>query len=153
VRVKWKAYGRYGSVGFELVVSMIVGYLFGKWLDDKVGGGGWITGIFSVAGVYAGFRAIFKAANQMTADIEKEEKLDRGESPWKVPMPEVTYDDDGDDDEPEEEGPPSVPEVDETPSMKATRAAHENPGGKADDDAAVPVPAPSETPPTKKDEP
>jgi ATP synthase protein I len=150
VRVKWKAYGRYGSVGFELVVSMIVGYLFGKWLDDKVGGGGWLTGIFSVAGVYAGFRAIFKAANQMTADIEKEEKLDRGESPWKVPMPEVTYDDDDDDDAPEEEGPPSKPEVDETPSMKATRAAHENPGGKADDDAAAPVP---ETPPTKKDEP
>jgi len=90
--VKWKAYGRYGSVGFELVVSMIVGYVFGKWLDEKVGGGGWLTGLFSVAGVYAGFRSLFKAAKEMQRDVEKQEKLDRGESPWKVKTHEIDYD-------------------------------------------------------------
>ncbi len=90
--MKWKAYGRYGSVGFELIVSMIVGYVFGKWLDEKVGAGGWLTGLFSVAGVYAGFRSIFKAAKTMERDVEKEEKLDRGESPWKVREPEIDYD-------------------------------------------------------------
>lgn len=88
VVMKWKAYGRYGSVGFELVVSMAVGYFFGKWLDGKFQTGNWMTGIFSVVGVYAGFRALFKAAKQMQVDIEKEEKLGRGENPWKVPMPE-----------------------------------------------------------------
>jgi F0F1-type ATP synthase assembly protein I len=88
VDMKWKAYGRYGSVGFELVVSMAVGYFFGKWLDGKFQTGNWMTGIFSVVGVYAGFRSLFKAANQMQVDIEKEEKLGRGENPWKVPMPE-----------------------------------------------------------------
>ena len=96
--MKWKAYGRYGSVGFELIVSMIVGYLFGKWLDGKVGGGGWLTGIFSIAGVYAGFRSLFKASQRMQADIEEEEKLDRGDMPWKIPMPEVSYDDEDDED-------------------------------------------------------
>jgi F0F1-type ATP synthase assembly protein I len=91
-RVKLKAYGKYGSIGFELVVSMAVGYLIGKWLDPSFGGKGYVTALFSVAGVYAGFRSLFKAAKTMQADIEKEEKLDRGEAPWKVPMPEVDYD-------------------------------------------------------------
>lgn len=86
--MKWKAYGRYGSLGIELLVSMAVGYFLGKWLDDRVGAGGWLTGLFTAAGVYAGFRAIFKAAKQMEHDIEKEEKLERGQAPWKVPMPE-----------------------------------------------------------------
>lgn len=90
--MKWKAYGRYGSVGFELVVSMIVGYVFGKWLDEKVGGGGWVTGLFSIAGVYAGFRSLFKASKDMQRDVEKQEKLDRGESPWNVKTPEIDYD-------------------------------------------------------------
>lgn len=86
--MKWKAYGRYGSLGIELIVSMAVGYFIGKWLDERVGAGGWLTGLFTAAGVYAGFRALFKAAKQMERDIEKEEKLERGQAPWKVPMPE-----------------------------------------------------------------
>ena len=90
--MKLKAYGKYGSIGFELVVSMAVGYLIGKWLDPTFGGKGYVTALFSVAGVYAGFRSLFKAAKTMQADIEKEEKLDRGEAPWKVPMPDVDYD-------------------------------------------------------------
>ncbi len=86
--MKWKAYGRYGTLGIELLVSMAVGYAIGKWLDARFSANGWLTGLFSLAGVYAGFRAIFKAAKQMEIDVAKEEKLERGEAPWKVPMPE-----------------------------------------------------------------
>jgi ATP synthase protein I len=79
----WKEYGRYGSVGIELVLSMVLGYLGGHWLDGKIGGGrGWFTIIGSVVGIYAGFHAIFAAAKHMTADIERAERRERGEDPW-----------------------------------------------------------------------
>jgi Putative F0F1-ATPase subunit Ca2+/Mg2+ transporter len=82
----WKDYGRYGTVGIELVVSIVLGYYAGHWLDGKVGGGrGWLTVLGSVVGVYAGFRAIFSAAKHMTADIERAERQARGEDPWPSP--------------------------------------------------------------------
>ncbi len=81
-----KAYGRYGSVGIELVASIMLGYYAGHWLDGRFGGGrGWMTGIGSLLGVYAGFRAIFSVAKHMAADIEREERLERGEDPWSPP--------------------------------------------------------------------
>jgi hypothetical protein len=84
----WKDYGRYGSVGIELVVSVVLGYYAGHWLDGKWGGGrGWLTAIGSIVGVYAGFRAIFSAASHMQADIERAERLERGEDPWAPPSP------------------------------------------------------------------
>lgn len=105
--MKWKAYGRYGSLGIELIVSMAVGYFIGKWLDERVGARGWLTGLFTLAGVYAGFRALFKAAKQMERDVEKEEKLERGQAPWKVPMP------DGYEDDPPPPKAPAAPPADE----------------------------------------
>lgn len=82
----WKEYGRYGSVGIELVLSIMLGYYAGHWLDGKVGGGhGWLTAIGSVVGVYAGFRAIFSAAKHMEADILRAERRERGEDPWGPP--------------------------------------------------------------------
>jgi len=79
----WKDYGRYGSVGIELVLSMMLGYWGGHWLDGKVGGGrGWLTATGSFVGVYAGFHALFSAAKHMTADIERAERRERGEDPW-----------------------------------------------------------------------
>ena len=38
VRVKLEAYGKYGSIGFELIASMAAGYFIGKWLDPTFGG-------------------------------------------------------------------------------------------------------------------
>ena len=82
----WKEYGRYGSVGIELVASIMFGYYAGHWADGKIGGGrGWLTALGSIIGVYAGFRAIFSAAKHMTADIERAERRDRGEDPWAAP--------------------------------------------------------------------
>jgi F0F1-type ATP synthase assembly protein I len=86
----WKEYGRYGSVGIELVMSIVFGYMGGHWLDEKVGGGrGWLTVLGSAIGVYAGFRAIFMAAKHLEADIERQERAMRGEDPWapREPLP------------------------------------------------------------------
>ena len=76
-----KSYGRYGSVGFELLASIAVGYYIGHWLDGKYG---WRWGgiIGFVIGCYAGFSALFRTAKKMQRDIENDEALARGEDPW-----------------------------------------------------------------------
>ena len=85
----WREYGRYGSVGIELVVSIMLGYYGGHWLDGKIGGGhGWITGFGALAGTYAGFRSLFATAALMQKDIERAERQARGEDPWASPSPE-----------------------------------------------------------------
>lgn len=76
-----KAFGRYGSLGFELLASIAVGYYGGLWLDRKLGTH-WIAFVGFLLGCYAGFRTLFKAASHMQRDIELEERLERGEDPW-----------------------------------------------------------------------
>ena len=76
-----KAYGKYGALGFELLLSMAIGYYGGTWLDKKAGTH-FLALVGFLLGCYAGFRAIFRAAKQMQRDIENEEKLERGEDPW-----------------------------------------------------------------------
>jgi F0F1-type ATP synthase assembly protein I len=93
-----KAFGKYGSLGFELLGSIAVGYYGGAWLDKKAGTH-WIAFVGFLLGCYAGFRALFKAAKNMQRDIENEERLSRGEDPWKV-KPKDEDESDGDDAEP-----------------------------------------------------
>src|SRR5687768_10794068 len=77
-----KAFGRYGAVGFELLASIAVGYYLGHWLDGRFGTR-WIAFVGFLIGCYAGFRSLFRAAKQMQKDVEREEKLARGEDPWE----------------------------------------------------------------------
>lgn len=88
-----KSFGRYGSLGFELLGSIAVGYYLGVWLDKKAGTH-WIAFAGFLLGCYAGFRALFKAAKNMQRDIENDERLARGEDPW---APKSKDDDDDDD--------------------------------------------------------
>jgi hypothetical protein len=81
-----KSFGRYGSVGLELLLSIAVGYYLGHWADQKLGTR-WIALVGFVFGCYAGFRSLFRTAKQMQRDIEREEQLERGEDPWAPPEP------------------------------------------------------------------
>jgi ATP synthase protein I len=72
----WKAYGRYGSLGIELILSMAIGYYGGRWLDGRFGTH-WIGGLGFFLGVGAGFRQIFRAAKRMQEDAEREEREER----------------------------------------------------------------------------
>ncbi|CAN5847021.1 hypothetical protein BH11MYX4_BH11MYX4_61580 [soil metagenome] len=47
-----KAFGRYGSLGFELLGSIAVGYYLGTWLDKKAGTH-WIAFVGFLLGCYA----------------------------------------------------------------------------------------------------
>jgi F0F1-type ATP synthase assembly protein I len=88
-----KAFGRYGSLGFELLGSIAVGYYLGVWLDKKAGTH-WIAFVGFLLGCYTGFRALYRVSKTMQRDIERDERLERGEDPWAKPVR-----DDGDDDE------------------------------------------------------
>lgn len=81
-----KSFGRYSAVGFELLLSIAVGYYIGHWLDGKFGTR-WIALVGFLLGCYAGFRGLFRAAKLMQRDIEREERLERGEDPWAEPSP------------------------------------------------------------------
>jgi len=80
-----KAFGRYGSLGFELLASIAAGYYLGVWLDKKAGTH-WIALVGFLIGCYAGFRALFRVGKKMQRDIELEERMERGEDPW-APKP------------------------------------------------------------------
>lgn len=88
-----KGYGRYGSLGLELLLSIAVGYYLGAWLDRKFDTH-WIAFVGFLLGCYAGFRALFRAAKQMTRDIERDEALERGEDPWRHEYDDKNKDDD-----------------------------------------------------------
>jgi ATP synthase protein I len=91
----WREYGRYGTVGIELIVSMALGYYGGRYFDARVGGGGWLTFLGFLFGVAVGFRSIFAAARHMQRDVERQERRARGEDPWRnEPPPEGGDDDD-----------------------------------------------------------
>ena len=96
-----KSFGKYGSLGFELLGSIAVGYYLGRFLDRKFDTH-WIAFAGFLLGCYAGFRALFKASQRMQRDIELEERMERGEDPWaKKPKDddadETTKGPDGDD--------------------------------------------------------
>ena len=61
-----KAFGKYGSLGFELLGSIAVGYYLGRFLDRKLDTH-WIAFAGFLLGCYAGFRALFKAAKRCSA--------------------------------------------------------------------------------------
>jgi ATP synthase protein I len=70
----WKSYGRYGSLGIELILSMAVGYYAGHWLDGKLHTAPWLALVGFAIGLYAGFRQIFRVGRQMSAEAEREDK-------------------------------------------------------------------------------
>ncbi len=71
----WKATYKYGNIGLELVLSIVVGFLLGRWVDRHVlGGHGYGTIVGTLIGVYTGFRSLFKMAKQMQVDSEADDK-------------------------------------------------------------------------------
>jgi len=56
------------SVGLELGISVILGLLFGRWLDGQLGTEPWMMLLFLVFGLIAGFRGVLRAI----ARVEKE---------------------------------------------------------------------------------
>jgi ATP synthase protein I len=78
----YKDLGRFGTIGIELLVSMALGYYGGRWLDEKVGGHGWVTGAGAFFGMLVGFYSMWRTTQKLERDIQRAEKKERGEGPW-----------------------------------------------------------------------
>ena len=75
----WKGIGSYGTVGLELALSVLVGLLGGRWLDDKLGTGGWLTAVGLGFGLAAGARAVWRALQQANREADEIERAERKE--------------------------------------------------------------------------
>jgi F0F1-type ATP synthase assembly protein I len=71
------AFADYGTVGLNLVLSIILGFAGGRWLDRKLGANGWLTMVGFGFGVVAGFRFLYQAAVKMRRETEEEDERER----------------------------------------------------------------------------
>ncbi len=70
----FKAAYRYGNIGLELVLSIVLGFVLGRKLDRWLfGGHGYATAAGTIVGVYTGFRALYKLAKQAQREAEEED--------------------------------------------------------------------------------
>src|SRR5215208_679893 len=77
LRSDLKGLGDYGTVGLDLVLSVLVGFFGGRWLDGKLGTHGWLTLIGLLLGSIAGFRSLYRAAVKMRKETEAEDERER----------------------------------------------------------------------------
>lgn len=77
MRNHWQGLGRYATVGLELVLSIVVGFLVGRWIDGRIHGHGWATLIGFAFGVIAGFRSLYEAAQRMGREAREAAERDR----------------------------------------------------------------------------
>ena len=64
-------------IGIQFPVAIALGYFFGRWLDGHLGTEPWLTLVFSLFGIAAGFLNLFRITAQTA---RAEEQLDRLEA-------------------------------------------------------------------------
>ncbi len=64
-----KAFGRFGSIGIEMGLSVGLGYLIGHWLDGRFQSAPWLTLVFVLFGVVAGFRSLWRLARRAQREV------------------------------------------------------------------------------------
>jgi ATP synthase protein I len=66
------AYLRYGSLGLEMGVAIAIGLLIGLWLDKRFDTKPWLTILFLLFGLAAGFKNVIRI-------IREEERKGEGD--------------------------------------------------------------------------
>lgn len=56
------------SIGIQLVLSTFVGFAIGYFLDKMLGTSPWLTVIFLIIGIIAGFRELLRVARKQDGD-------------------------------------------------------------------------------------
>lgn len=74
----FKNLGRYGTVGFDLLLSMGLGFFGGQWLDRRYfDNRGTVTLIGFAIGLAVGFRNLFRVAKQAAREADAEAVRER----------------------------------------------------------------------------
>jgi len=58
----------YSSMGLELGLSVVVGFIIGGWLDKWLETEPYFLLIFGIAGIIAGYRSIFRLVKRVQSD-------------------------------------------------------------------------------------
>jgi len=66
-------------VGIQFPVAMALGYFFGSWLDGLLNTDRWMTIIFTLFGIAAGFVNLFRITAQASRAEEEIAKLEAAE--------------------------------------------------------------------------
>ena len=66
-----RAFGhaKMSSVGIEMAVCVLLGWGLGHWLDGEAGTAPWMTIVFFLCGVAAGFKALIRAGREAKRQI------------------------------------------------------------------------------------
>lgn len=67
-RKQLKALGEVSTIGIEMAVSVIVGVMGGKWLDEKFGTGS----VFELLGLFAGLAAAFRSLYRVARKVKQQ---------------------------------------------------------------------------------
>jgi F0F1-type ATP synthase assembly protein I len=62
--------GRVATIGIEMAVSIAVGFFGGRWLDAQLGTEPWFKWVGFAAGLFAGFRSLFRLARKMRKELD-----------------------------------------------------------------------------------
>jgi ATP synthase protein I len=65
------------SVGLEFGLAVVIGALFGRWLDGELGTTPWLLLVFIVLGFVAGLRGLLRGINRMDRDAADDRREGR----------------------------------------------------------------------------
>jgi len=65
--------GALSTVGITLVVATVIGYLIGHYLDGRYGTTPWLTLVFLLLGIAAGFKNLYDQTRNLM-DLDKRDK-------------------------------------------------------------------------------
>lgn len=68
-----KGLGRYGTIGIEIVLSVMVGLFIGMWLDERLHTGPWLTLVWFGFGCAAAGKAVYRSWKTLQAAAKREE--------------------------------------------------------------------------------
>ena len=64
--------GALSTVGITLVVATVIGYLIGHYLDGRYGTTPWLTLVFLLLGIAAGFKNLYDQTRRLM-DVDKQD--------------------------------------------------------------------------------
>ena len=67
-------------VGIQFPVAIALGFFFGRWLDAQLGTHPWLTAVFSLFGIAAGFVNLFRITAQAGRAEEEMQKLEAADN-------------------------------------------------------------------------
>jgi ATP synthase protein I len=78
---EYKAVGSWGTLGLEIVLSVMVGFFGGRWIDERLGTSPWLSLLGFVAGCGAAGKAIHRTWREMQAVTAREEREEGNPAP------------------------------------------------------------------------